>query len=367
MKDFDPYHKWLGIPPEEQPPHHYRLLGLKTFESDSEVVDAAADRQMAFLQTCATGEHVEASQNLLNRVSAARVCLLNSNKKAAYDTKLKAKLAQRTATYDRTNAGAQFPVIEVGKSQSTARPTGQSLSKRQVKTFVIVGALAVVTVLTVFVLTRGSSDDAEQVPSNPIAEMQPQSPEKEVSKPPEKDIEAKDKLNPPAEPAKKKEPAAEPVAKIDSKPTASPTGRDVTPLKSSAKPVVAPVSTDVPNIDKSNTAPPPIEVAAVRLPIPDADTVEQARKQIKTFYKDDYKKKNPVDKLALAKKLLQAGIEAKKKPVEQYVFLQESHELAAEAGDVSTAFSAIDELQKSFEFDDVLELKSAVLSKARRV
>jgi hypothetical protein len=24
---FDPYHKWLAIPPEEQPPHHYRLWG----------------------------------------------------------------------------------------------------------------------------------------------------------------------------------------------------------------------------------------------------------------------------------------------------------------------------------------------------
>ena len=23
----DPYHKWLGIPPHEQPANHYRLLG----------------------------------------------------------------------------------------------------------------------------------------------------------------------------------------------------------------------------------------------------------------------------------------------------------------------------------------------------
>ena len=27
-QSFDPYHKWLGIPPEDQPPHHYRLLGV---------------------------------------------------------------------------------------------------------------------------------------------------------------------------------------------------------------------------------------------------------------------------------------------------------------------------------------------------
>jgi hypothetical protein len=28
MAGFDPYHVWLGIPPHEQPPNHYRLLGI---------------------------------------------------------------------------------------------------------------------------------------------------------------------------------------------------------------------------------------------------------------------------------------------------------------------------------------------------
>ena len=35
---FDPYHKWLGISPKDQPPDHYRLLGIDRFESDLEVV-----------------------------------------------------------------------------------------------------------------------------------------------------------------------------------------------------------------------------------------------------------------------------------------------------------------------------------------
>ena len=29
QEKFDPYHIWLGIPPEEQPPNHYRLLGCR--------------------------------------------------------------------------------------------------------------------------------------------------------------------------------------------------------------------------------------------------------------------------------------------------------------------------------------------------
>ena len=39
---FDPYHKWLGIPPEQQPASHYRLLGIAEFESDADVIDTAA-------------------------------------------------------------------------------------------------------------------------------------------------------------------------------------------------------------------------------------------------------------------------------------------------------------------------------------
>lgn len=42
---FDPYHRWLLIPPSEQPPNHYRLLGLQAFESSVEVIENVAARQ----------------------------------------------------------------------------------------------------------------------------------------------------------------------------------------------------------------------------------------------------------------------------------------------------------------------------------
>ena len=90
---FDPYYKWLGIGPEEQPPHHYRLLGLRPLEADADVIEAAADRQMAHLQTYRTSKHAALSQKLLNEVSAARGCLLDPARKAAYDAALRARLA----------------------------------------------------------------------------------------------------------------------------------------------------------------------------------------------------------------------------------------------------------------------------------
>ena len=55
MSDFDPYHKWLGISPQHQPPNHYRLLSLDLYESDPDVIEAAVDRIAAFLQDVASG------------------------------------------------------------------------------------------------------------------------------------------------------------------------------------------------------------------------------------------------------------------------------------------------------------------------
>ena len=89
---FNPYHKWLGIPPEEQPPDHYRLLGVRLFESDSEVIDISADRQLTHVRSFANGPHSELSQKLLNEISAARLCLLVPDQKAAYDAQLRQRL-----------------------------------------------------------------------------------------------------------------------------------------------------------------------------------------------------------------------------------------------------------------------------------
>lgn len=90
---FDPYCVWLGIPPDEQPPHHYRLLGLPIFEDDRETIRAAVLRQAQQLRKHQLGKRLADSQRLLNEVSVAKVCLLSPPKKAAYDAALRAKLA----------------------------------------------------------------------------------------------------------------------------------------------------------------------------------------------------------------------------------------------------------------------------------
>jgi hypothetical protein len=89
MAEFDPYYEWLGIPREEQPPHHYRLLGLPPFESKPELIANAADRQMVYVRTFQTGLHKAHSQLVLNQLAVARGCLLDPAKKKQYDDGLR--------------------------------------------------------------------------------------------------------------------------------------------------------------------------------------------------------------------------------------------------------------------------------------
>src|SRR4051812_11250150 len=97
---FDPYYVWLGIPPEESAgggPNYYRLLGLRLFESNADVISNAVDQRRTFLRTMQSGKRGPQSQQLLNEVSAAGVCLLNPDKKARYDEELRRKVTPAPA------------------------------------------------------------------------------------------------------------------------------------------------------------------------------------------------------------------------------------------------------------------------------
>lgn len=107
---FNGYHVWLGIPPSEQPPNHYRLLGIGIFETDLDVIDHAADRQMAHVRTFQAGRHKGLSQQILNELAAARVCLLNADRKKAYDDSLRERLA----------AAPRVAAVPVGKAVPVA-------------------------------------------------------------------------------------------------------------------------------------------------------------------------------------------------------------------------------------------------------
>lgn len=97
-ESLDPYYRWLGIPAAEQPANHYRLLGLTVFESDPEVIEAAAMRQMAHVRSYALGPHGELSQEILSEIADAKLTLLDPTKKRKYDEALNKQTRQASTT-----------------------------------------------------------------------------------------------------------------------------------------------------------------------------------------------------------------------------------------------------------------------------
>jgi len=167
---FDPYHKWLSIPPKDQPPHHYRLLGVDLFEDDPDVIEAAADQRMAHLRTYQTGPRSELSQKLLSEVAAARVCLLDAQKKAAYDARLRQAIEARKqkqavhrplpwAVPLATAVNRQEPLTHADATPASAAVAG----KRPIMIWPFVaagvaGGLALVMLVGLFVWQFGSGD-----------------------------------------------------------------------------------------------------------------------------------------------------------------------------------------------------------------
>ena len=113
--DFNPYTEWLDIPLDLQPADHYVLLGLPRFTSDTVAIEQAADARMAHLRTFQSGPRGRYTQNLLNQLAAAKLCLLNSSTKATYDNAL-----QGMAAADQAPPPWQAPAE--GERQFTTAP-----------------------------------------------------------------------------------------------------------------------------------------------------------------------------------------------------------------------------------------------------
>ena len=129
-ESFDPYYQWLGIPPEEQPANHYRLLGIKWFEDNVDVIAAAVDRQMLHLRTYQIGEYSDYSQRLMNEVVSAKLCLLDPKRKAVYDQKLlEGDLAASIESQKALGSPAFSPQLEALFDEADHAQPGEMLHK----------------------------------------------------------------------------------------------------------------------------------------------------------------------------------------------------------------------------------------------
>ncbi|HVJ84841.1 MAG TPA: hypothetical protein VM452_04305 [Caulifigura sp.] len=81
----DFYKEWLGIPEGQRPPDHYELLRLKRFEDDSDKIRAHYKKLNAHVRKYATGQYSVQSQDMLNEMAKAMLCLTDSERKRDYD------------------------------------------------------------------------------------------------------------------------------------------------------------------------------------------------------------------------------------------------------------------------------------------
>ena len=106
--------------------------------------------------------------------------------------------------------------------------------------------------------------------------------------------------------------------------------------------------------------------AQQKAPVPDADSRQRVRKLAGSLYGDRFKQaKTAAGKTALAKEMIQAGLEAGDGSADQYVLLEIARDIAAGAGDADTALEAVAELAQRFDVQGG-KLKAEALKAAAR-
>ena len=100
---------------------------------------------------------------------------------------------------------------------------------------------------------------------------------------------------------------------------------------------------------------------AGKTPVPAQAAQDKARKLVLEVFADDLKSaQEPAARVKLAAELLQQGRDTKEDQALRFVLLQEARDLAARGGDAGLAFTAIDEIGRTFAVE-ALASKAAVL------
>lgn len=84
----DVYRDWLKIAEPKRPLNHYQLLRLKQFEDDTNKVREHYRAMNAHVRKYAAGEYAKQSQDLLNELAKAMLCLTDKQRKGEYDATL---------------------------------------------------------------------------------------------------------------------------------------------------------------------------------------------------------------------------------------------------------------------------------------
>ncbi len=364
---FDPYYEWLGIPASEQPPHHYRLLGIGLFEESEAVIANAADRQMGHLRGFAAGKHSKLSQKLLNEVAAARVCLLNAEKKAAYDARLREQVSERKTPVPRAvplaaAVAASTPVeadadevpIHVAAEphhlphhdRSYAVPP-LPLAAAGAAALLLLGAL-------VWWLAGAGGGPPDGLEPPPIAALDPNSTDRSPGVPDAPAVPAEPE---PGNGADSPEPTAPPLddepdspEPVDADPPTPPEEEPPLVDLELPPPMDGPEEPIAPEEPSEPVLPPVREI--VRRAVPDRSEQDQVRRVLDDTY-DTAAAQSPEARTKLAEQLA-ALAEKAEDPTERFVLLRRASELASEGNDPARMLQLVARLADEFEVDRVV-------------
>ena len=391
-KPFDPYYRWLGIPPAEQPANHYRLLGVAVFEPAPDVIEAAADQRMAHLRNYQSGKHSALSQKLLNEVAAARVCLLNPQKKVEYDRGLREKLEAKRRVIPQAeplepgepekpvDSGLARLFEKTGGGEADIARSQHARDRRQVKiaagaAVVVVGLIALVGLIVL--ATRSSSETMLSL-DWPEHERRAGSLRIDGRR---EDLYATGPLEYSLEPGEHRVTAARPGYQRYAEKFTLVEGKRVVlrpewrklppePVKETPKPAASNVE---PKVPETKAVPKPAEVERpkvaetvgpakpqaatapkpARLPVPPEEERVNVARQLRELFELD-KDRRPAERRALAKEMV-ALAEKSAKPAERYVLLHTAAELTCGAGGAVEMLGILDKLAAAFEVDALAE------------
>ncbi|HTU24145.1 MAG TPA: hypothetical protein VMF30_02030 [Pirellulales bacterium] len=331
---FDPYHKWLGIPPEEQPPTHYRLLGIAPFEADRDVIANAASRQAFHLRQRVSGAQGTLARRLLEEVAVAKGTLLDPVARAEYDRSLNGDTPEFATEIVTEIASA--PTFRKKRRQAKPSAVG-SLVAGAVPTLILAGALVY------YFQTHGGAKvsvpgpAAESLRADAGAELtsRPSVPQPAVSA-----TTSGPRQNPPADSSSESESDVGANTRAGPSDSAGPAtsiaARNAPAADMSAiEAVLDPVSSDDP----------------AKHPVPGDEDLAQATKRVRAEHKSEFAKaKTAEQKSALAKTLCGEARRAAE-PVGGYALSIAAIELAASAGDFALALDGWKELGERFKVD----------------
>ena len=98
MAKIDVYKDWLHITATNRPLNYYQLLKFDNFVDDPKVIRERYRELNAYVRKFATGDYIEESQDLMNELAKAMLCLTDAERKAEYDYSLGRKGSGPAAT-----------------------------------------------------------------------------------------------------------------------------------------------------------------------------------------------------------------------------------------------------------------------------